>query len=448
MLGRLLALAAMAVTASVLAAAPAGAATRQVTLKEGPIDIAAYSVKLGARGGIATPRLDGYITHMEADVVDVRTGRRLPIGRVMLHHIVFADQGPPGTPRTRPFYGDGEERATMDLPPGYGYRIHRGDRWSFVWMLMNHRPIADRAYIRYRMTVVTGRPLRGVIPVAWDASHLRQGLVYDVAGGGLPGSLDVRTMTRPIPVSGRLVAGLGHVHGGARDLSLSEPTCGGRRIYVSHPTWGLASHPFYNVRPVLHEPGPIDMSQFRSARGIPVVAGQPVTLTSRYDNSRPHTRVMGLLLAYLAPDPAVRTPCGPMPTDVETLRTRTAGRSRAPVKTIGIYDWRGAGRAARVAGPPGAFTRSDGDTSVRVAGFRFGPGNLSVPAGATVRWTFADPVLHNVTLASGPEGFSSDRLRSGATFAKTFTRPGTYRFFCELHPVGMVERVVVRPSGG
>jgi plastocyanin len=314
-------------------------------------------------------------------------------------------------------------------------------------MLMNHRPRADRAYIRYRMTIVTGRRLKAVTPIVWDASHLRQGLVYDVAGGGPPGSLDVRTMTRQMPESGRLVAGLGHVHGGARDLSLSEPTCGGRRIYTSHPTWGLASHPFYNVRPVLHEPGPINMSQFQSVKGIPVVKGQPITLTSRYDNTRPHTRVMGLLLAYYVPDPTVTTACGPLPRDIKTLRTRTPGRARPPVKPIGIYEWNGAARATRVAGPPGPTTRYEGDADVTVQNFAFGPGNLSVPAGATVRWTFADPVLHNLTLASGPEGFSSDRLRAGATFAKTFTRPGTYRFFCELHPVGMIERVVVRPPG-
>src|SRR5919197_4874344 len=200
MLGRI----AAAAVATGLALAPsAGAATRQVTLKEGPIEIGAYSVKLDVKGGIRTPRLDGYITHMEADVVDVRTGRRLPIRRIMLHHIVFVDNGQPREPIARPFYGDGEERATMDLPPGYGYRIHRDDRWSFIWMLMNHRPRADRAYIRYRMTIVTGRRLRAVTPIAWDASHLRQGLVYDVAGGGPPGSLGGRTLTRPMPPSGR-----------------------------------------------------------------------------------------------------------------------------------------------------------------------------------------------------------------------------------------------------
>jgi plastocyanin len=66
-------------------------------------------------------------------------------------------------------------------------------------------------------------------------------------------------------------------------------------------------------------------------------------------------------------------------------------------------------------------------------------------AAGIATWRFLGPQLHNLTLASGPEGFSSDRLVCGKTFSKQFTKPGTYQFFCELHPVGMIERVVVRP---
>jgi plastocyanin len=80
-------------------------------------------------------------------------------------------------------------------------------------------------------------------------------------------------------------------------------------------------------------------------------------------------------------------------------------------------------------------------------GRRFSAGNLSVPAGAMIRWRFDDDVQHNVTVASGPEGFSSDRLSGGATYSKRLTRPGTYSLFCELHPVGMVQRIVVRKRG-
>src|SRR3954452_11022379 len=39
--------------------------------------------------GVPTPNEDGYITHMETDVVDDATGEQVPISRLMLHHIVF-----------------------------------------------------------------------------------------------------------------------------------------------------------------------------------------------------------------------------------------------------------------------------------------------------------------------------------------------------------------------
>jgi hypothetical protein len=430
-----------ALIAALALAGPAAGAVRKVTLKEGPFEVGAYSVRLG-QGLARTPAVDGFITHMEADVVDVRTGREVPISRIMLHHIVFANLGPPDAPRREAFYGDGEERAKMDLPRGYGYPISRADRWGFVWMLMNHRSRMDRVYIRYRMTIDDSRPLRPVVPMAWDTSHRRQGLVFDVPGGRRGD--DVRTHVRRMPFNGRIVGGLGHVHGGAKGLWLSQPDCGNRTIYHSRPTWGTRDHAFYRVRPVLHEPGPIAMSRFTSARGIPVVAGQRVKLTSRYDGTRPHSRAMGLLLAYVAPDPSVTNGCGPMPRDVRALDRGMPGRKASPPIDLGLYDWTGSGAARRVGGPPGPLRRFDGPADVQVVDTAFRAGNISVPLGARVRWTFIGTLRHNVTLASGPEGFSSDRLKDAATFEKTFTKAGTYRLFCELHPVGMIQRVVVR----
>jgi plastocyanin len=196
---------------------------------------------------------------------------------------------------------------------------------------------------------------------------------------------------------------------------------------------------------VLHEPGPIHMSLLQSSEGIPVAAGQPLTLTSRYDNQFPHVRAMGLMLAYIAPDPRVTAPCGPIPSDVKAIGSATPGRSHAPRVPIPTYRYDADGQAVRAAVPSGASpTVADGDASVDVTDAGFSAGSLSIPLGGTVTWRFLGPQLHNLTLASGPEGFSSDRLVGGKTFTKQFTKPGTYQFFCELHPVGMIERVVVR----
>jgi plastocyanin len=177
------------------------------------------------------------------------------------------------------------------------------------------------------------------------------------------------------------------------------------------------------------------------------VAGQPLTLTSRYDNQYPHVRAMGLMLAYVAPDARVTAPCGPIPTDVKTIGSAIPGRSQAPHVPIPTYRYGAAGKAVRAAAPTeGANITTQGDAAVNVTDSGFSDARLSIPAGSSITWAFNGSVLHNVTLASGPEGFSSDRLASGRTFTKQFTKPGTYQFFCELHPVGMIEQVVVRPS--
>jgi len=438
---------AVVVAGAASALAPGALATPVTkTFTYGPVAVDGYAVRQESTGNIPRPEGAGFITHMSADVIDTKTGRPVQIDRIMLHHILFLNlgDGSHSAGLGGAFYGDGEERAKLDLPKGYGYPVGADDRWVMVWMLMNHRLKADEVLIRYRITWETDPTTQPVVPVGFDASHLRQGLVYDVPGGRPAGSTDRRTMTRPSPVTGRIVAGLGHVHGGAKGLELSQPACGGRVVYLSKPTWGLASHPFYNVQPVLHEPGPINMSRFTSRQGIPVVAGQQLKLTSRYDAQRPHTRVMGLMVAYVAPDPAVTDGCGPMPTDVRTLRTKTRGRARPVPFRVPLTGLDKRGRAVSIERPPGPTSVFDGDAVIDVTAFAFSRPNIVVPRGSTVTWRFPDAVRHDVTLADGPLGFSSDGLAGGSTFAQRLDRPGTYKLFCSLHPVQMTQVVKVR----
>jgi len=445
-IGRRLALAVVLALAALTAfAGQASATTVTRVFTSEPITVAGYSVLQDLTVNIPRPQGAGFITHMAADVVDLRTGAQVPINRIMLHHIVFADIGTPAAPLREAFYGDGEERDTMDLPAGYGYPMPADHRWAMIWMLMNHRLQTDTVQIRWTLTWDTDPGLQPVVPMVFDASHGRQGLVYDVAGGGAAGATDVRTDTRPSPVSGRIVAGLGHVHGGAVGLTLSQPTCGDRVVYRARPTWGTAANPFYHVRPILHEPGPINMSEIRTAQGIPVIAGQPLTLTSVYDATRPHTRVMGLMVAYIAPDPTILDGCGAMPTDVQSIRTTTPGRAVAPVFTVPLTGLDASGHAVTIARPPGATFVAASAATVDVGDVFYARRNISIPQGGSVTWRFGGELAHDVTLASGPRGFSSDQLKGGGTWSRRFNVPGRYRIFCSLHPVQMTAVITVRP---
>jgi plastocyanin len=434
-------------TAAVALALPGSAVAQPVTksFTYGPVAVDGYAVRQSTTVDVPRPAGDFSITRMSADVVDVKTGKQVPIDRIMLHHILFLNTGSDGKQGlTGSFYGDGEERAKLQLPPGYGYPVKADDRWVMIWMLMNHRLQADQVLIRWTITYDTDPAIKPVTPVGFDASHLRQGLVYDVPGGQPKGSTHIATMTRPSPVTGRIVAGLGHVHGGAKGLELSQPSCGDRVVYRSRPTWGMPSHPFYNVKPVLHEPGPIDMSRFTSATGIPVTAGQPLKLTSRYDGHRPHTRVMGLMVAYVAPDESVTDGCGPLPTDVRVIKTRTKGRALPPAYRVPLTGLDRRGRAVTIQRPPGRTSVFDGDAVIDVTSYAFSNRNVVVPRGSTVTWRFNGDERHDVTLADGPLGFSSNALDGGREFSQRLDRPGTYKLFCSLHPVQMTQVVEVR----
>jgi plastocyanin len=77
--------------------------------------------------------------------------------------------------------------------------------------------------------------------------------------------------------------------------------------------------------------------------------------------------------------------------------------------------------------------------SVQIKQFAFIPGTLTVPAGTTVTWTNADDETHTVT----DKAYTSTGLEHNGTYSHRFTTPGTYTYFCMLHP-HMTATVVVQ----
>lgn len=77
---------------------------------------------------------------------------------------------------------------------------------------------------------------------------------------------------------------------------------------------------------------------------------------------------------------------------------------------------------------------------VGIDNFNFEPKSLTVPVGAIVTWTNRDDVPHTVT--SRDKKFSSQALDTDERFTSTFTAPGTYAYFCAIHPIMTAEIVV------
>ncbi|SRR5258707_15533112 len=78
---------------------------------------------------------------------------------------------------------------------------------------------------------------------------------------------------------------------------------------------------------------------------------------------------------------------------------------------------------------------------VKIDNFSFGPAAVTVEVGTTVTWTNRDDIPH--TVVSDEKVFKSKVLDTDEKFSFTFTKPGTYGYFCSVHPK-MTGKVVVQ----
>lgn len=95
----------------------------------------------------------------------------------------------------------------------------------------------------------------------------------------------------------------------------------------------------------------------------------------------------------------------------------------------------------------GVLLAAPGDPSaVSIHNFTFAPATLTVKAGTAVTWTNKDDIPH--AIASSTSAFTKSKaLDTDDTFSFTFTTPGTYKYFCYLHPQ-MVGTIVVEAATG
>lgn len=63
----------------------------------------------------------------------------------------------------------------------------------------------------------------------------------------------------------------------------------------------------------------------------------------------------------------------------------------------------------------------------------YSPSPYTVKVGASVTWVNKDSTTHTVT-SSGSSLFDSGNMAPGATYSFTFTQPGTYQYYCTIHP--------------
>lgn len=116
-----------------------------------------------------------------------------------------------------------------------------------------------------------------------------------------------------------------------------------------------------------------------------------------------------------------------------TLRTLGVGVLLVAGFNHAAGSWRGTNAAP--------LSQSEMKQEVKIDNFSFSPANLEIKAGTTVTWTNADDIPH--TVVSNEKIFKSKVLDTDQKFSFTFDKPGTYPYFCSLHPK-MTGKVVVQ----
>ena len=239
----------------------------RISYRCGPIDVTPGQNRIEwptLNAGVQRPDRDGWITRIKPDLVTA-DGESLRSDFVMFHHGVWLnrsrrDATAParfGTGYPERVFGAGEEKTTLRLPPGYGYRYEDSDIWTLNHMLHNLIPQGFELYIQYTLDFYPdgsagAEGMKQVRPIWMDIDNGSFYPVFDVwrGQGGGDGKFTYPDDSPENPYGrgdqlnewvvdrdGYLVWTAGHVHSGGlwTDLSLRRdgaryegPQCGAK----------------------------------------------------------------------------------------------------------------------------------------------------------------------------------------------------------------------------
>jgi plastocyanin len=127
------------------------------------------------------------------------------------------------------------------------------------------------------------------------------------------------------------------------------------------------------------------------------------------------------------------------------LLQSAAGATQAPTTASPVAD-----SQAAQAEPASSGQDQTADYAIAIKNYAYSQPKLTIKVGETVKWTNEDSAPHTVTTTSGPAKFDSGNLSKGQSFSYTFTKAGTYKYYCAVHPDMTAEITVVDDgtSGG
>jgi hypothetical protein len=262
----------------------------EMAAKLGPLNLPAHTTHSAmAQPGpqfLVVP-FDGWITAYHPSLVD-DAGNKLP-GR-MLHHVAFwntarSDFLCPN--KDEHIFGAGGEMNDWPALPGFGYRVHKGDRIRVTTMF--HNPTDQNyagAWLVVRMEYqAEGAPLKSVYPAWFDVKQCGESSFPLPAGGA---TLKARI---PVNFSGRLLGVGGHMHDYGERLTLSDVT---RKQSIATLQAALDAEGHIRSMPT---------AVFLDRGGFELEKGETVEVEARYGKPRiSHADGMAIVVGYFLPD--------------------------------------------------------------------------------------------------------------------------------------------------
>jgi plastocyanin len=449
--------------------------TERLTYRYGPL-LAGAGQNLIMVGPVTIERPPGdvFVTRVEPDVV-LPDGTVPPVEKVHMHHAVLLnmsrqDAGAPSLPER--FYGFAEEKTIGQFPPGYGYRVRPSDVWAVNYMLHNGTEQNETVYVQYTIDVVqaasaTGQAMKESRPLWLDVQNGSAYPVFDVKrGDGGDGRFTYPDEARDpygggqpkhewrVPRDMTLIGGAGHLHPGGLWVDLHAER-GGQRVHL------------FRSDAVYFDPnGPVSwdlaMTFTPTDWRAGLKEGDVLKVSTTYDTTRASWyESMGLMLVYYVEEPGADAFGSPPATRGEVTHGHLAAASNYGGVETGAPDLTTWEPIQTV------------DRRVGIAGFRYLPGDWQSPEGfrgvpevepgQSLRFgnlDAANNVFHTVTacrapcnratgisypiadgegdfdsgsLGYGPQGYTAAAQRAEWDAPKDL-QPGTYTYFCRIHP--------------
>jgi 3',5'-cyclic-AMP phosphodiesterase len=203
-------------------------------------------------------------------------------------------------------------------------------------------------------------------------------------------------------------------------------------LWIVYPQWGWGT-----------EDGVKAFSYMRRFGSVTVLNGHIHQVMQKVESNVSFHTAMST--AFPQPKPGSAPSPGPMKVPSEQLRDVlgiTHVNYVAGNHTLAVVD-----STLAMASTQQASSRNVSDRDVvNIDNFSFSPKSLTVKAGATVIWMNHDDIPHNVV--STEKKFSSPVLDTDQNFSFRFQEPGSYPYYCKIHPMMTGTIVVEREAPG